>query len=892
MCVLCDLYGESLGGQFHSDAPPLAASGTGNSTPLAATGVASGTTGDSNIDGLLSGYKWDGPVTYSFPDSASDYPGYGANEPTSAGFGQVSAAQQTAAHATMAMVVGYTNLSITYAGTNGADIRIAQSSAANPTAYAYLPGANRGGDVWFGTNYDYSNPKLGDYYYLTHIHELGHALGLKHPHQAGGSVSALIPSNHDALEFSVMSYRSYVGQSTSGGYTNEAYGFPTTFMMNDILALQTLYGADYTTQSGDTIYSWSPTTGEWFVDGAGQGRPGGVGAPASANRVFMTVWDGGGNDTYDLSNYTGAVSINLNPGGSSLISATQRAYLGSIHYASGNVYNANLFNNDPRSYIENAIGGSGGDTLVGNAAANRLDGRSGSDTLTGNGGADTFVFTPGYGLDTVADFTVSGAGRDRIDLAAFGIIGGLAGLVLSQVGANVVIDFGNGDRLTLNNVLLGNLTGDHFSFDGSTGDPPPEDPPEPPPLVGLTLNGSNAANVLNGTELEDTLNGNGGNDTLSALGGNDQLNGGAGNDKMYGGAGDDTYVVAQAADKVYENADEGTDTVLASVTYTLPDNVEDLTLTGAAVINGTGNALANVITGNAKSNVLAGLAGADTLDGAAGSDTAAYAASNAGVDISLTTGHAWGGHAEGDTLANVENLTGSAYADTLEGNAGANTLSGGAGIDTVTYANAAAGVRVSLAATAAQATGGAGSDKLSAFENLTGSNFNDTLTGSKGANIVSGLDGNDTISGGIGNDTLVGGEGNDILKGDAGNDILIGGAGNDTLTGGAGNDFFVFANSGEGFDTVIDFRRGQDKIQISADGFGGGLVVGVAPTLVLAADPAAATGDAGGYFIFDNAGPDIGTLWWDETGGDASDAFAFIRLTGVSTLLPSDFHIV
>ncbi len=705
-------------------------------------------------------------------------------------------------------------------------------------------------------------------------------------------MSAVIPSNHDAMEFSVMSYRSYVGQSTSSGYTNETYGFPTTFMMNDILALQTLYGADYTTQSGDTVYSWSTATGEWFINGAGQGRPGGVNAPASANRVFMTVWDGGGNDTYDLSNYTSAVAINLNPGSSSLISATQRAYLGGGHYASGNVYNAYLHNSDPRSYIENAIGGTNNDTLIGNAVANRLDGRAGNDTLTGGGGADTFVFAPGYKLDTITDFTTSGAGRDRIDLQAFGTIGGLAGLALSQVGANVVIDFGNGDRLTLNNVLLGNLTGDHFSFDGSAADPPPEDPPEPPPIVGLTLNGTKAANVLTGSEMEDFLYGNAGNDTLHALGGSDLLDGGAGNDKMYGGAGDDTYVVQAAADKVYENADEGTDTILASVTYTLPDNVENLPLTGTGNINGTGNALDNVITGNAKNNVLAGLAGADILDGGAGVDTATYAASNAGVDVSLTTGHASGGHAEGDTLVAIENLTGSSHADTLEGDAGANTLNGGAGIDTVTYVNAAAGVKVSLAVTAAQATGGAGSDKLAAFENLTGSDFNDTLTGSKAANVISGLDGNDTITGGNGNDTLIGGEGNDILKGDAGNDFLIGGAGDDVLTGGAGNDFFVFANSSEGVDTVTDFRRGQDRIQISTDGFGGGLVAGVAPSVLLAADPAAATGAAAGYFIFDNSGPDIGTLWWDATGGAADDAVAFVRLNGVSTLLPSDFHIV
>jgi hypothetical protein len=102
-----------------------------------------------------------------------------------------------------------------------------------------------------------------------------------------------------------MSYRSYVGGPTTG-YTNETYGFPTTYMMNDIRALQEMYGADFTTNSSNTVYKWSPTTGEFFIDGVAQGQPGGAGAPASANIVFMTVWDGGGNDTYDFSNYTTA----------------------------------------------------------------------------------------------------------------------------------------------------------------------------------------------------------------------------------------------------------------------------------------------------------------------------------------------------------------------------------------------------------------------------------------------------------------------------------------------------------------------------------------------------------------------------------------------------------
>jgi Ca2+-binding RTX toxin-like protein len=127
--------------------------------------------------------------------------------------------------------------------------------------------------------------------------------------------------------------------------------------------------------------------------------------------------------------------------------------------------------------------------------------------------------------------------------------------------------------------------------------------------------------VLAGGSGDDTLNGGAGNDTLNGGNGNDALDGGVGNDSMVGGAGNDTYTVNTAQDVVTEAGGGGTDKVFASVNYTLGANVENLELTGAAAINGTGNNLANVITGNSGNNVLAGGAGNDTLIGGAGNDT-------------------------------------------------------------------------------------------------------------------------------------------------------------------------------------------------------------------------------------------------------------------------------
>jgi len=200
-----------------------------------------------------------------------------------------------------------------------------------------------------------------------------------------------------------------------------------------------------------------------------------------------------------------------------------------------------------------------------------------------------------------------------------------------------------------------------------------------------------------------------------------------------------------------------------------------------------------VITGNSGNNVLTGLGGADALDGAGGTDTASYAASTAGVSVSLAANTAHGGDAEGDTFISIENLAGSAFDDTLEGDANANVLNGGSGVDTASYEHATAGVTVSLAITAAQNTIGSGIDTLTSIENLTGSQFDDVLTGSSSGNVLIGLDGNDVLNGGNGADTLIGGSGADRFV------------------------FVALANSSPATpDTIVDFMHGVDLIDLSA----------------------------------------------------------------------------
>jgi serralysin len=631
-------------------------------------------TNNAEIDGLLSGTKWTGTITYSFPDSPGDYSAsYGGHgEPTTSGFASAPFAMQQAIVYAVGLIKAYTNATVQFAGSDGADIMVAQSPAANPTSYAYYPASvPAGGDVWFGTRYNYSLASLGNYYFTTALHELGHAFGLKHSQETGGVANVAVPTAHDDSEFTVMSYRSYVGGPLSG-YTNEAYGYPQTYMANDILALQTLYGANYATHSENTVYSWSATTGQEFVNGVAQPAPGG-GAGGSANRVFETVWDGNGIDTYDLSNYTTGVSINLNPGASSITSAAQTAYLGDGHYAQGNIYNAYLFNNDARSYIDNAIGGSGDDTLIGNAISNTLTGGSGNDTLDGGvGAADTLIGGLGndtYVIHNASDVVVENAneGNDTvqvISLAAYSL--GTNVENLTHTGSNTFTGTGN----SLNNVMIG------------------------------------------GT----------GNDTLIGGDGNDTLIDGSGVNSLQGGMGNDIYAVQSAGDNVVENANEGTDQVQTFVSYyVLGANVENLTLIGAADHIGIGNGLTNVIIGGTGNDYLIGLGGNDTLIDGSGlntlqggtgddiyavqsNDDTVFEFANEGIDQVQTflSTYVLSPNVEqlvfvgandhtgiGNDLANL--LIGSSGDDFLNGLTGNDTLTGGAGADMFVFTTAIAG---------------------------------------------------------------------------------------------------------------------------------------------------------------------------------------------------------
>ncbi|MDB9523322.1 calcium-binding protein, partial [Dolichospermum circinale CS-1225] len=298
--------------------------------------------------------------------------------------------------------------------------------------------------------------------------------------------------------------------------------------------------------------------------------------------------------------------------------------------------------------------------------------------------------------------------------------------------------------------------------------------------------------AINGTGNagNNVITGNGANNILNGGAGNDTLDGGAGRDTLIGGAGDDIYVVDSTTDTITENANAGTDTIQSNVTYTIAAlaNIENLTLTGTAVINGTGNALNNVITGNTENNTLDGGEGDDTLDGGEGDDTYIFTINGIGL--------------------------------------GRDTITDGSGVDTISFAGTSANIRLNLGTSFGQTVDANTNTKvvlnaLDAIENAIGGDGNDRLIGNSLDNTLEGGLGNDILNGSTGNDFLFGGDGNDSLSGGDGDDTLTGGLGSNNLFGGAGSDQFVFIGDNpfnttdNGVDIIADFTTGVDQLVLS-----------------------------------------------------------------------------
>ncbi|MBC3372878.1 M10 family metallopeptidase C-terminal domain-containing protein [Pseudomonas sp. SWRI92] len=845
-------------------------------------------TSNVQVNSLLVGTYWAGSatagtsLTYSFMTADSYFASnYSSENEYERGYAVTSAQQDGIVNAigSWGSVANIHFTQVAESATNVGDLRFGGYlwMDDDTAAWGYYPDRTpSAGDVWLGPVTNDPTPDEGSYDYLVFMHEIGHALGLKHPFSKSLSNPTILSAQFDDVRYTIMSY-------------NSAYSYePTTPMLLDIAAIQSLYGANNQWQTGNTTYSW-----------------------ATGQSVFETIWDAGGIDTIDASSQAQAVRINLNEGQFSKIG---QAF---VNLSTDTDFNEGL----AIAYgtkVENAVGSANDDTLIGNALANVLNGRAGKDVMIGGAGNDTYVVDNiddviqensalNSGVDTVlasSNYVLS-ANIETLTLSGVGNINGTGNALNNRITGNTaanVLDGGIGI-----DTLVGGTGNDTYVVD-NLKDVISETSTLASEIdtVRSSLNWTLGANLENLT-LTGLANlnglGNASSNVLTGNAGNNVLDGLTGRDTLIGGAGNDTYMLDNVGDSAVELADEGRDVVRTSVSHVLSANVEDGQLLGVAALNLTGNASNNSLIGNAAANVLNGLDGADFLDGGAGIDTLiggtgndTYVVDNLKDIVSETStldgeidtvrsSVSWslGANLENLTLTGVAHINGSgnALANVLVGNAGNNVLNGGAGVDqldggagndtyyvdnlgdTVTERGASL-VEIDSVISSVNYALGANLENLtlsgSGNINGIGNALNNRITGNTGANMLDGGIGIDTLVGGTGNDiyvvdnlrdvisetsvlaseidtvrsslswtlganlenlTLTGiapinGSGNalnNVLTGNAGNNLLNGLAGRDTLKGGAGNDTYMLDNVGDSAVELAD--EGRDVVRTS-----------------------------------------------------------------------------
>jgi len=664
--------------------------------------------GNPEIDGILWGYQWDAQnLGYVFTVGTGTYQPFGvAGYESITGYEALNADQEAAVVRIFANVANFTDLTFTEFQTNGATVafRFAEATTIDYSTVAgwdsHIPGSPNDsaegnppdptgvfdyafGDIWFNRT-NYNTPTPGSFAYAAgFMHELGHGLGLAHGHATQdidhgdhNHTKPMLPADHDSQEYSVMTYRGYPGAPITDGTTD----YPQTYMMNDIAALQYMYGANYATaNTGATTYRWAALTagagsGELFINGIAQGL-------ATGGHILMTIWDGGGNDTYDFSNYTTALVVDLNPGAWTTVDANQLAELGpggaTPHPARGNIANAYLFGGDSSSLIENAIGGNNNDWLKGNQAGNNLQGLGGNDTLEGFDGHDILDQGDGGGgmyggddNDTLiagpdVDYIDGGNDYDTVDYSR-----STSEIQIDTTIGKVLGGWATGDTLVSIEKVIGTNYGDNIAM----GDAPD------------TVEGGNGA---------DRFDGRGGDDVLLGYAGNDVLRGGIGGDFLGGGSDFDIATFAAAVTIDLQSGARGGEAV--GDTYVsieqfngspesdamVASNLEGARFAGA---NGT-----DYLYGGDQGDWLQGGQGTDYLSGGAGNDTVSYADAPNGITVEMyfqagtslgdTDGKIIAGDWGLDTLVSIESVEGTAYHDYMLGDERANTFDGLGGDD-------------------------------------------------------------------------------------------------------------------------------------------------------------------------------------------------------------------
>lgn len=535
---------------------------------------------------------------------------------------------------------------------------------------------------------------------------------------------------------------------------------------------------------------------------------------------------------------------------------------------------------------------SGSDTLYGEAGNDKLYGGTDDDILYGGLGLDTLYGSRGR------DYLHGGGNNDRLFAKAGDdtLNGGLGNDALTGGIGNdtYIVDSATDTIVESLNQGFDYETGEVIDLDYDTVNSQVSYKLSNN-LERLNLKGGNNISGT-GNASSNTIIGNAANNSLYGKAGLDFLDGGKGKDTLYGGTGHDTYLF-DGTDTIVEFSNEGIDTVYSAFDSALANNLENLSLVGSNAINGRGNALNNQITGNDANNDLYGGAGNDdlrdseyydndTLVGGSGRDYL-----DGIVNVTLLGG------ADEDTLVAGDDPLGSGF--------GENTLIGGTGNDIYVVErtndtiieNFSAGIDTISKSFYSTTSDASNSYTLGDnLENLTinyvygysqinakGNALDNTITLDIGDPNVSSY-----LFGGAGHDYLSGGGGPKTLYGGRGNDTLDSAFSNDTLTGGGGADIFSIRFPSDSIATITDFSVVEDIINVSADGFGGGLTSGAA----IKAEQfrfGSAAAQASNRFIYNQG---TGALFFDEDGRGGTEQVQFATLSTGLDITHADIFVV
>ncbi len=890
------------------------------------------------LDQLLSGASWSGStITYAFPTVASGM--YGSAERV--GFKVLTATQQAAAELSLQTWDDVMGADLQKTTAISSNIEIGFSSTGVDYAHSYMPSV---GSVWFSSAYaNLTTPKLGQHGFLTYVHEEGHALGLDHMGNYNGSGNWTPSSYQDSTVFSIMSY---FGPNWGGGATNgeglvawadwvgadgKLYA-PQTPMINDIMAIQALYGVETTTRTGNTIYGFHCNvtgTAAQLYDFSANKNP------------ILALFDSAGTDTLDLSGWSTGSVISLMPGSfSSCNSMTNNI---SIAYTCD---------------IENAMGGAGADQITGNNLSNQLDGGAGADALSGGNGNDILI---------------GGAGNDNLDGGAGNDQANFSGTFSSYTyNYNASLQSWSFNNSATGTDVLKNI--EFFSFSDGIKSASQLGGGTPTPVTSIASISSTSGTLAEGNSgstifsftisldkasttaqtVKWTAAGNGSaaasaTDFTGALTGTATIAAGQTSVKVtvqvVGDTtveSDETFAVtlstpstgltlgtasvtatirnddaaAPADDYAATIATSGKVLVGGAATAGKIEKLDDCDLFKVTLTAGTSYSFDLIRTGGTlnpylelyDANLLMGLAVNDDANGSTNAQII-YTATTSGTyylaawDTATGTGSYTLGAKEvtslkltGDANSNMltgakyddvliglagnDWLTGDAGNDTLDGGAGADYMEGGLGNDTYLVDNASDWVIET------SASGGTDWVQASVTYALTANVEKLTLTGTANINAYG-----NTLA-----NVLQGNAGANVLDGSAGNDTLIGGNGKDTLYGGAGSDLFVFnvaPNASGNMDTIGDFQSGADKIQLSRAIF---KAFGASASSLTASQFWSGAGVIKGHDADDRVvyNTTTGALYYDADGSGAGAAVQ-IALIGTNThanLQFSDFQVI